>query len=67
MREKSSNTREKSGTTREKFGSEVKIRSQVAEQAGASWSRPGRGGTGGAGRALAGRGSPGGGYLRVDT
>ena len=58
-REKSgSGTREKSGSTREKFGTEGKIRSQVAERAGAGWSGPGGRGPGGRGRAgwgLAGR------------
>ena len=55
-REKSgSGTREKSCSTREKFGTEGKIRSQVAERAGAGWSGPGGRGQGGGGRAGWGR------------
>ena len=62
-REKSGScTREKSGSTRGKFGTEGKIRSQVAELAGAGWSGPGGRGPGGGGRAgWVGAGGPGGG------
>ena len=65
---KSCSTREKIGCTLEKFGTEGKIRSQVAQRAGAGrveaglvgWARWGRAGWG-----QAGQGSPGGGGMCV--